>query len=218
MIEQYLMREFERCLAELRYELLRNLNDKRPLNLDSASRLVDVFNSRLVVFQHTFLRDVASCRGNVKQKIANLAIQLPRICEKVLPTVAGGAAAIGSWFAMTRWVVDYLSFPWNIFKWLWPGAQTSADSMWKWLGSWDIFKWFSSKPLTLAEKLGKWIGLPSIVAATGGTLLFAVAVFYLVRRLTAGWEDRRLYRSIIRQFDEIIAPELRNWARSVIRD
>jgi hypothetical protein len=197
VMAEELMRQFEQRLADLRHELLRNLNNSRPLNLDSASRLVDVFNSRLVTFQHEFLSMVATIRGNVTQKIAGSAFEIPESAEK-LPqlkaVVAGVVAALVTWFAMTHLVAGYSSSWWNPIEWIWP------------------------RSVTLAEMVGKWIGQPPEFATLAVTLLAAVAVFYLVRRLTAGWEDRRLYRSIIRQFDEIIAPELRNWARSVIRD
>jgi len=183
VMAEELMRQFEQGLAELKHELLRNLNNSRPLNLDSASRLVDVFNARLVNFQHTFLSAVATCRGNVNKKIADLAIHIPENSPQLNPTVAGVIAALVTWFAMTLLVVDYSGIFWR-------------------------------QPVTLATKLGELTGLPGGFVA----ILAAVAVFCLVGRLTAGWEDRRLYRSIIRQFDEIIAPELRNWARSVIRD
>ena len=84
-------RQFEAGLANLRYELQKNLNEFDPLEKDRLKSMIEVFGQRLIIFQHDFLKYISLIKGGAESTTEEFIFQIPETDQ--IPELAAGILA-----------------------------------------------------------------------------------------------------------------------------
>jgi hypothetical protein len=90
-------RQFDGGLAKVRFEFLKNLTETDLLDYNRLSQMLDLFNQRLIVFQHEFLDYLARAKGGAKGQVQEFVVNAPapgRIAEMAASILAGGGGAL----------------------------------------------------------------------------------------------------------------------------
>ena len=87
------MRQFESGLAKIKYEFVKNLEERDILDQATLDGLLNVYNQRLVIFQHDFLECLSRTMGVTAGKVKEFSFSAPDYDS--IPEIAGGIIAGG---------------------------------------------------------------------------------------------------------------------------
>lgn len=87
------MRQFESGLAKIKYEFVKNLEERDILDQAALDGLLNVYNQRLVIFQHDFLECLTRTIGVTPGKVKEYKFSTPDYDS--IPEIAGGIIAGG---------------------------------------------------------------------------------------------------------------------------
>lgn len=181
-----LLRQFERALAKLRYELSNNLGQIDPLDRDKLSQLLLVFNQRLIVFQHDFLQYLERARGeSISSRVEEFVISTPS-CDKI-PELASAILAGGAGAFLVH---------------LLPVATSG-------------FLWWTTT-VTAAAATGAALGLPAGVVTAGVGVAAGAGAGIVVSLLMKSKRRESVRLAIMNKFDKEVAPKLLEWASNHI--
>jgi hypothetical protein len=116
------LRQFDGGLAKLRFEFLKNLAERDPLVHEQLSQMLELFNQRLIVFQHEFLEFLSRAKGGAKTHVEEFVVSAPppgRIAEMAAAIIAGGGGAL----LIALIPVGHAGF------WIWATTITAAASI-----------------------------------------------------------------------------------------
>jgi len=117
--ETDLKRQFEAALSRVKFELEKNLTEIDPLDTEKLENMLQIFNQRLIIFQHEFLEHLARLGSAKNNAVEEFKIETPpwdRIPEMAAAIIAGGAGGI----AMALIPIGTTGF------WFWASAVTAA--------------------------------------------------------------------------------------------
>lgn len=87
------MRQFESGLAKIKYEFVKNLEERDILDQAALESLLNVYNQRLVIFQHDFLECLSRTMGVTAGTVKEFSFSAPDYDS--VPEIAGGIIAGG---------------------------------------------------------------------------------------------------------------------------
>ena len=117
--ESELKRQFEAALSRVKYELERNLSEIDLLNTEKLENMLQVFNQRLIIFQHEFIEHITRLGNTTDSSTGEFRVEAPpwdRIPEIATAILAGGAGGI----AVALIPIGTTGF------WLWATTVTAA--------------------------------------------------------------------------------------------
>ena len=116
--ESELKRQFEAALSRVKYELERNLSEIDLLNTEKLENMLQVFNQRLIIFQHEFIEHITRLGNTTDSSTGEFRVEAPpwdRIPEIAAAILAGGAGGIA-----------VALIPITTGFWLWASTVTAA--------------------------------------------------------------------------------------------
>ncbi len=115
------MRVFESGLAKIKLEFVKNLEERDILDQNTLEGLLNVFNQRLVIFQHEYLEFLSRTLGPTKSNVNDYKFSNPDY--SMIPELATGILAGGS----TAILVSVI--PVTTGPWYWTSTVTAASAL-----------------------------------------------------------------------------------------
>jgi small basic protein len=183
-------RQFNSQIQKLKLELRHGLAQIDPLNKGELTNLLELFDQRLIVCQYDFLDCLAAVRGSAADVIVNAQVPQPVNLQKPLKAVAGVSAGIGGAHAAQTIVLTT-----KVLGHLW---------------------WQKTVAVTAAAWVAAHLGIPVAAAAATVGVFTGAAGLVTVKKSSANIMRRYLRRTVIRRFDNEVAPKLQAWAEERI--
>lgn len=185
-----LLLHFDAELSRLRFELLHQLGMINVLNGSQRDQSLKAFCQRLEVMQYDFLRliqDQRSASGAKPRRPDDFNVG---INPSAFVAFVAACAAVGGGYAAadaSRVIV----------------FETLTKGFWRWKTTTDV---------TIAAKVAALLGISTAHAILLIGVLGGLPAFFLTQKLTKPLAAKLVRNLIIRQYDETIAPQLREWA------